>query len=244
MDTDLFEKKNNLDQSSFTEKFTDVISNIGTSIFTLGSNKLKYYEPLIKSSLLNLKIHPETLDWTVSTYYNKDVKPTLTKIVTGSWLGSWIEDDSAVNSSLVDKFENKLTTADRFKIKLVNFIISNSRNMFTKDGVVNKDIQILAHASLINYYLYPDTLDYIMKIYNFKVRPTVIRHTIYENMFTILLVLGLLYSAFYVYKNKRTLRKKFKKSKILNKIKHRLSKIKNRLSRSNKRSNRKSRKKL
>lgn len=199
----------------------------------------KYYDPIVKSSFLNFEIYPETLDWIVKTYYNRNNLPTMKGIVVENIVGeqatniaSTVKDfftgGNKVNQENVKKFEENLTALNRIQIKLVNIIIGNIEKYLE-----NEDIKIFAHAALINYYLHPVTLDYVMKkSYKNTTKPTLIRHYLYTNtpILKIIFLMLIIYSAFYMYKTKnlkkkvKNIIKKIRKRRSIKKLSRKLSK--------------------
>ncbi len=110
-----FEKKYNIDIDNLT--FTNIFQDLITKIMAFQSKDIAYYEPLIKSSLLNFRIHPETIDWITSTYYKRNTIPTLEKLgikkAVGETIANLAISEIPVNQDNVQKFKNKLTIKNK-----------------------------------------------------------------------------------------------------------------------------------
>lgn len=203
--------------------FQTILNTLVSIIAVFSSRKdIKYYEPIIRASLVNLNVHPDTLHWLAYTYYKKDEVPKLERVIgeqiIGNRLTGFVGNISSfvtgttglekVDSSKVAEFENKLTMLHRAKIRFTNLLMK-----LIKNKNINENANLLLHASLINYYLHPKTLDYVMEN-DFKdiEKPTIIRHNIQKNIFKILFMFAILGVAFYYY-GKKNGKKKSKRSK-------------------------------
>jgi hypothetical protein len=191
----------------------DLASIITFFIETFANDDINYYQPLIRSSVINLSAHPETLDWLANKYGLKTL-PGKTRIVGNHVVGefaaaalAYIATEDPIKPENVKKFEDKLTLSDRAKIQFTNVLMSLNGKI--KDSAT----RLLIHASLINYYLYPETLDYVMDKYKFKERPTIVRHHLYKNKFKIMFLFAILSLAFYAYKKRKMISKKLSRSK-------------------------------
>jgi len=184
-------------------------------IDTFGNDNISYYQPLIRSSGINLSAHPETLDWLANKYGLKTL-PAKTRIVANQIFGETVAamvayavGEDPINQENVKKFEDKLTLSDRAKIQFTNMLMS------LNGKITDSATRLLIHASLINYYLYPETLDYVMDKYKdkFDERPTIVRHHLYKNKFKILFLFAILSLAFFAYKKRKMISKKLSRSK-------------------------------
>jgi len=154
------------------------------------SEDSKYYEPIYEASLMNMIIHPETLDYVMKTYYPETPRPKSPV--------SAIYSVPEYNENNIKKFNDNTSILGNFEISIISSILNIVKPKVPEDKLP------LLHAALINHFMHPDTLRYIM-LTRFKDQPTpsIFRHELYKQSGKIFLAILLISAIFaFIYRKK------------------------------------------
>jgi len=140
----------------------------------LVSNIPKEKQPLAIAAIFDFFAYPETLSY-VMAKYKYPTKPTLDiiqkiifknanwNLVTVVTLGLWFVSPKPDTFTEISEFEKKWTTTQYLEIKTIPMLLNTYTYMFL-DKIYYPLIPVL-HSSLINHFLHPETLEYVMKMY-------------------------------------------------------------------------------
>jgi len=196
------------DEEKLKKEYNNTTLADNLTVFSVSAFNDPYFAPFVRASLLGFKIHPEILDWVAARYkQNLKLENNITSGIANFFnLGHYFKKD--VNQTNVQLFEKKLTESDRLKIKFTDVLMNIAQ-------IESIETKIFIHAALINYYLYPEILDFIMKHHyrNKQSKPTIVRHFLYEtikdNKIKVIIVfIMLLYAANLIRKKRMTSRRR------------------------------------